>query len=135
MHHPQVLQSPIANYCMKVKIGGYTEPQLVSEKIFQVSVIELNNNLVIATNYSGLKKARDEDDNIIISDSTLRSLFPPRLKKCCQDTSLCVVVNVAYMPKLCIHRYHHSVIVNLKTEGSQPKCSKKKVWVKIKSHI
>ena len=28
----------------------------------------------------GLKEARDEDDNIIISDSTLRSLLPPQFK-------------------------------------------------------
>ena len=29
MHHPQVVQSPIANDCLKVKIDGYTEPKLV----------------------------------------------------------------------------------------------------------
>ena len=25
IHHPQVVQSPISNYCLKVKIYGYTE--------------------------------------------------------------------------------------------------------------
>ena len=38
MHHPQVLQSKIANYCLKLKIDGYTEPQLVPKLLLQVSV-------------------------------------------------------------------------------------------------
>ena len=38
IHHSQVLKSPIENDCMKVKIDGYTEPQLVSKCLFQVSV-------------------------------------------------------------------------------------------------
>ena len=29
IHHPQVVQSQIANYCLKVKTDAYTEPQLV----------------------------------------------------------------------------------------------------------
>ena len=29
IHHPQVVQSPIANDCLKVKIDGYTETQIV----------------------------------------------------------------------------------------------------------
>ena len=33
------------------------------------------------TNDGGIKDDRDEDDNIIISDSTFRSLFPPQLKQ------------------------------------------------------
>ena len=70
MHHPQVVQSPIANNCLKVKVYGYTKPQVVPKLLFQVSVRELHNNLVSATKYSGLKEARDEYYNIIISDST-----------------------------------------------------------------
>ena len=66
---------------MKVKIDGYTELQLFPKLLFQVSVRELHNNLVSATKYGGLKEARDEDDNIIISDSTLCLLLPPQFKK------------------------------------------------------
>ena len=29
MRHPQVVQSPIVNDCLKVNIDGHTEPQLV----------------------------------------------------------------------------------------------------------
>ena len=46
-----------------------------------MSVIEPHDSLVSDTNDDGMKDARYEDDNIIISDSTLRSLFPPQLKQ------------------------------------------------------
>ena len=49
MHHQQVVQSPIANDCLNVKIDGYTEPQLVTKLLFQVSVRELHNNIGSAT--------------------------------------------------------------------------------------
>ena len=81
MRHPQVVQSPIVDDCLKVKIDGHTEPQLVPDFLFQVSIRELYNNIVSNTDNGRLKETRDEDDNIIISDSTLRSLFPPQLKK------------------------------------------------------
>ena len=44
-------------------------------------VIELNNSLVSDPNDGDIKDARDEDGNIIISDYTLRSMFPPKLKQ------------------------------------------------------
>ena len=81
MHHPQVVQSPIVNDCLKVKIDGYTETQIVPKFLYQVSIRELHNNLVSSTKYGGLKEERDEYDHIIISDSTLRSLLSPQLKK------------------------------------------------------
>ena len=55
MHHTQVVQSPISNYCLKVKIDGYTELQLVPKLLLHVSVREIHNNLVSATKDSGLK--------------------------------------------------------------------------------
>ena len=57
------------------------EPTLVPELLLQVSVRELHNSLVSDPNDGGLKDSRDEDGKIIISDSTLRSLFPPQFKK------------------------------------------------------
>ena len=42
---------------------------------------ELHNSLVSDPNDGGLKDAKDEDGNIIISDSTLLSLLPPQLKQ------------------------------------------------------
>ena len=79
--HPQVVQSPTYNDGLKVLIDDQTEPTLVPKLLPQVSVIELHNSLVSDPNDGGIKYARDEDDKIIISDSTLRSLLPPQLKK------------------------------------------------------
>ena len=81
-------------------MDGHTEPQLVPKLLLQVSVRELHNNLVSDTDYGGLKEARDAENNIIISDSTLRSLFPPQFKKNHQYKIRCVVVSVAYLPKV-----------------------------------
>ena len=80
-HHPQVVQSPISNDCLKVLLDDQTEPQLVPKLLLQVSVRELHNSLVSDPNDGGTKYARDEDGKIIISDSTLRLLFPPQLKQ------------------------------------------------------
>ena len=74
------VQSSIENYCLKMKVDGYTEPQLVPKLLLHVSVREIHNNIVSAIKYGGLKEARDEYDNTIISDYTLRSLLPPQTK-------------------------------------------------------
>ena len=57
------------------------EPQLVPKLLLQVSVRELHNSLISDSNYGGLKYARDEGDDIIISDSTLCLILPPQLKQ------------------------------------------------------
>ena len=75
--HPQVVQSPIFNDCLKVMLDDQTEPQLVTKCLLQVSVRELHNSLVSDPNDGGLKDARDEDGKIISSDSTMRLLLPP----------------------------------------------------------
>ena len=80
-HHPQVVESPIPNDCLKVMLDYQTESQLVPKFLFQVSVREPNISLVSDPNDGGLKDARDEDGKTIISDSTLRSLLPPQLKQ------------------------------------------------------
>ena len=78
--------------------------------------MEPHNNIFRATEVGGIKEAREKDDNIIISDSTLNLLLLTQLKKCGQDTRLCVVMNVTYLQKVCIHNYYHGMIVILKTQ-------------------
>ena len=78
--HPQDVQSLISNDYLKVMFDYQSEPQLVPKLLLQVSVRELNNSIVSDPNDYGLKDARD-DYNIIISDSTLRSLLSPQLKQ------------------------------------------------------
>ena len=134
INHPQVVQSPIANYCLKMNIDGPTIPQIVPKLLLQVSVRELHNILASDPEDGVLKKARDAENNIFISDSTLSSIFLPQLKKCQHDTRSCVAVNLVYLPKVYIPHYYHGMISIYKTERSNPKLSKQKVWRKIKSH-
>ena len=65
-------------------LDDQTETQLVPKLLLQVSVRELHNIFVSDTNDGGMKDDRDEYGNIIISDSTLRLLFPPQLKNVCK---------------------------------------------------
>ena len=81
MHHPQVVQSPIFNHCLKVNLDGHNGPQIVQKLSLQVPVREIHNSLVSDPVDCGLKEARDAENNIIISDYTLCSLFSPQLKK------------------------------------------------------
>ena len=110
MHHTQVVQSPIVNNFLKVNIDGHTETKLVPKLLLQVSIRELHNILFFETDYGGLKEERYAENNIIISDSTLRSLLPPKFKNR-QYTKSCVVVSVVYLPKLYIPHYYHGMIV------------------------
>ena len=79
--HTQFVQSPIYNDCLKFLLDDQIEPQLVPKFLLQVSLIELHNSLVSDPNNGGMKDARDEDGKIIISASTLSSLFPSQLKQ------------------------------------------------------
>ena len=79
--HPQVVQSPISNDCLKVMLDDQKEPQIVPKLLLKVSVREIHNSLVSDPNSGGLNDTRDEDGKIIISDSTFRSLFLPQFKQ------------------------------------------------------
>ena len=46
LRHPQVVVSPIANYCLKLSIDGQVEPQFVRKILLHVLVIELHNSMV-----------------------------------------------------------------------------------------
>ena len=73
------MKSPISNDCLKVYIDGHSEPQLVPKFLLQVSVWELHNIMVSPHEEVGLKEKIYADNNIIISDSTPRSILPPQL--------------------------------------------------------
>ena len=74
--HPQVVQSPIYNDFILVIFDDQTEPQTVPNVLHQTYIRELHNILVRDPNYGGPKKTRYEENNIIISDSTLQTLLP-----------------------------------------------------------
>ena len=49
--------------------------------LFRCMFREIHNSLVSDPNIGGIKEARNEENNIIISDSTLPMLLPPQLKQ------------------------------------------------------
>ena len=55
MHHPQVVQSPIFNDCLKMKIYGHTRPQIVPKLLLHVSSREFHNSLVSEPEDGGIK--------------------------------------------------------------------------------
>ena len=79
--HPQVVQSKFSNDCLKVMLDDQREHQLVPKLLLRVSLRELYNSLISDPNDGGLKYARDEYGNIIISDYTLHSMLPSQLKQ------------------------------------------------------
>ena len=79
--HPHVAQSPISNHCLKLIFDDQTEPQMAPKLLLQVFVREIHNSLVSDPNDDGIKEAIDEENNIIISDYTLRTLLPSQLKQ------------------------------------------------------
>ena len=78
--HPQVVQSPIFNDCLRVIFDDQTEPKMIPKLLLQVSVRELHKILVSNTNDGDIKEAREEENHIIISDYTLCKFLPPQLK-------------------------------------------------------
>ena len=130
MRHPKVVQSPIFNDFLKLNIDGHTRQQIVIKLLLQVYVLEINNSLISDPEDGGIKDARDAENNIIISDSKLHSLFPPQLKKIQHNARSCVVVNVVYLPKVYITHYYYGVIsikkLKYQSQNSQNRRSDKK---------
>ena len=78
LHHWQVVQLPISNYCTKVPINGHTKnqfPQAVIESVYQ-RTSQQHGEL---TKKGGLKEAQEKPNNIIISEYMIRHTFPPWL--------------------------------------------------------
>ena len=74
------MQYPIANDCLKESIDDHSETKLVTKLLLQVSVSKLHNSIASPPKEGGRKEARDAENNIIISDSTLQSILPPQIK-------------------------------------------------------
>ena len=96
--------------------------------LLQLSLRKLHNSPSSDPEDGGLKEARDTDNNIIISDSTLSSLLTPQQQKYQYNTRSCVFVNGVYPPKLYIPHYYHGMIGIKKAQIYKPKFSKQKVW-------
>ena len=74
------MQSLIQNDHLYVSIDGNSKKYFMPKVLLQVSAQEILNSMVSNPEESGLKDARDEDINIINSDSTFHNIIPPQLK-------------------------------------------------------
>ena len=127
MHHPQVVQSPIFNSCLKVDIDCHNRLQIVSKLSLQLSFRELHNSLVGDQVDGCIKKARYADNNITISYCTLRSLMPPQFKTNSSRYKFMCGCECFISDKSIHSHYYHGVIRILKTQRSNPTLSKQKV--------
>ena len=74
------MQSPIENCCIYASFYGIPKKQLMPKVSLRVYVQEIHNSMLSPQEEGGLKYSRYADNNIIISDSTLRHILPPQLK-------------------------------------------------------
>jgi hypothetical protein len=82
LDHPHVIDSPIAKDCLWIKDPEAPEGRKrVGKLLLEISVRELHNDLVDTPENGGLAEARDESGNVLISDTALRYLLPPQLKR------------------------------------------------------
>ena len=115
MHHPQVVQSPILMIVWKWKLM-VTPDQKFPKLLQQVSVRELHNSLVSDPENVWIEEARDAENNIIISDSTLRELFPPQLKQMSSHYKVicgcecCISSKTIHSPLLSWHDWYYIYI-------------------------
>ena len=79
LHNHQVVQLPIANDCPKVSIGSHSEKQIVPDFNYRCLTKKIHNIIISPSDEGGLKGARDKENNIIISDSTLCNILPYQL--------------------------------------------------------
>ena len=82
LDHPHVIDSPISNDCLWIKDPEAPEGRRrVGKLLLEISVRELHNDLLDTPENGGLAEARDESGNILISDTALRYLLPPQLRR------------------------------------------------------
>jgi hypothetical protein len=83
-NHPNVIHSPIANDTILIKLEGHEEKQRVGKLLLEIPVRELHCLMVAKAEVGGLAVARDDCNQIIISDSMLRKIIKkdmPQVKK------------------------------------------------------
>ena len=84
--HPRVVNSPITRDTLLVKNPETKQKERVGKLLLEIDVRELHNDLIELPvekggKGGGLAEARDSNGKIIISDTSLRYLLPPQLKR------------------------------------------------------
>ena len=82
MKNPIVCESPIASDTLLITDAESRVKQRVPKLLLECSMKQLHNELIALPYDGGLLVARHADKNdVIISDTMLRSLAPPQLRK------------------------------------------------------
>eukprot|EP00978_Attheya_sp_CCMP212_P017892 scaffold48234_cov60-Attheya_sp.AAC.6 len=81
MKNPNVRQSPISRDTLIIKDAETGVKRSVPKLLLECSVRQLHNELIVPPDQGGLLGARHHESNdVIISDTMLRSLVPPELR-------------------------------------------------------
>ena len=81
MKNSKVRESPIARDTLLIADAEYIVKRRVPKLLLECSMQQLHNELITSPNDGGLLGARHaETNNVIISDTMLRSLAPPQLR-------------------------------------------------------
>jgi hypothetical protein len=80
-NHENVISSPIAKDALLVLNSETREKEQVGKLLLEIYVRELHNSLIGKEEDGGLACARDANGNVAISDTALRYLLPPQLRK------------------------------------------------------
>jgi hypothetical protein len=119
--HPHVIQSPITNDTLLI-VNQETGIMIrVPKLLIEISVRELHNDLLELPESGGLAEARDAEGKVIISDSVLRCLLPPQLRKMtARHKQMCgceVCLTVIGMQQS-LNAWRHRLLRKLKDESA-----------------
>jgi hypothetical protein len=79
LDHPSVVPSPISKDTLLVRNPDTGVKERVGKLLLEISVRELHNDLL--DDKKGLKEARNEKGEVLISDTALRYLLPKQIRK------------------------------------------------------
>jgi hypothetical protein len=81
MNHENAIASPVAKDTILVLNKENGEKDRVGKLLLEIYVRELHNSLIGPVEDGGLASARDANGIVLISDTALRFLLPPQLRK------------------------------------------------------
>jgi hypothetical protein len=107
LNHPHVADSPTARDRLLMKDDPETGIKVRTGKILlEVSVRELHNNLLEPPANGGLSCARNAEGKVLISDTALRYLLPPQLRRMKESHKQMCGRKVC----LCMRSYHSTLL-------------------------
>jgi hypothetical protein len=114
LNHPHVVDSPIARDTLLIKDPETGKKVRTGKILLEVSVREFHNNLLDLPANGGLDCARNAEGKVLISDTALRYLLPPQLRRMTESHKQMCGCEVC----LCI-RSLHSTLIGYRSRASR----------------